>query len=184
MIKKLFISSLLFILSTLFVLKPSSVLATNFRFSWHWPTITPVTLLTNLAAKQIAFAATPTPQVLSYTTDAVQSYIMNQINQYRASLGLSSVQTGPATCSFATIRAKEISTDFSHDKFTQRVNNHTLPYATWSKVTENLAETSNYQRVVMLWKNSPEHAANMRANTPFVCVEKYGNYYAYEGLNP
>lgn len=185
MIKKLFIIVTIFIFSTIFIIKPTSVFATTFRFSWHWPVITPITLIATATTNQLASTVvTPTPQVLAYTTNSVQTYIINQINQYRASFGLSPVQPGPQTCNFAAIRAQEIATDFSHDKFTQRVDDGTLPYTSWSKVTENLAETPNYQRVVLLWKNSPEHAENMRADTPYVCVVQYGNYYAYEGLKP
>lgn len=123
------------------------------------------------------------PTTASSTTPTeVRNYIMNAINSYRASQGLSSVQTSNETCNFAQIRAQEISTGFNHDGFTQRVNNHTLPYKSWSQVTENIAETPNYKNVVTLWENSPGHAANMRANTPYVCVAQYQNYYAYEGL--
>ena len=59
-----------------------------------------------------------------------------------------------------------------------------LDYHSWSKVTENIAETPNYAEVVNLWANSPGHAENMRADTPFVCVRQAGNYFAYEGMKP
>jgi uncharacterized protein YkwD len=59
-----------------------------------------------------------------------------------------------------------------------------MPYAKWSAITENIAMTSNYGDVVTMWKNSSGHAANMRADTPFVCVMQNGNYYAYEGMKP
>jgi len=109
---------------------------------------------------------------------------MNQINAYRASQGLSSVQTSDQTCNFASIRAKEISTSFNHDGFNQRISSKTLPYTSWSKVTENIAMTSDYKSVVSMWQNSAGHAANMRAETPYVCVVQNGNYYAYEGMRP
>ena len=109
-------------------------------------------------------------------------YIMNAINDYRGTQGLSAVKTDLNTCSFAKIRALEISTNFSHSGFESRIGTHTLPYSGYHFVTENIAMTSNYKNVVSMWINSPGHAANMRADTPFVCVEKYGDYYAYEGL--
>ncbi len=108
---------------------------------------------------------------------------MDEINKYRASQGLSSISTNSETCSFAKTRTGEITANFNHDGFNNRVNNHTLPYAIWSKVTENIAMTSEYKNVVTMWANSPGHAENMRANTPYVCVEQSGNYFAYEGLH-
>jgi uncharacterized protein YkwD len=127
---------------------------------------------------------TSTPATTTAPTNDVTGFIMNEINAYRASQGLSKVQTSTETCNFAKIRAQEISTNFSHDGFTTRKNAHTLPYASWTAITENIAMTSNYKDVVTMWKNSAGHAANMRANTPFVCVMQHGNYFAYEGMKP
>jgi uncharacterized protein YkwD len=115
--------------------------------------------------------------------DAMSS-IMSEINAYRASQGLPSVQTSGETCSFASTRAAEIVSNFSHDGFQSRIDSKTLPYSSWSAVTENIAMTSNYKDVVQMWINSPGHAANMRADTPFVCVRQSGNYYAYVGMKP
>jgi uncharacterized protein YkwD len=127
---------------------------------------------------------THTPSPTPSSSDPIRDYIMTQINAYRKSLGLYAVKTDPKTCAFATTRAKEVSTNFSHDGFNQRISNHTLPYPSYHLITENIAETSNYKNVESMWQNSPGHAANMRADTPYVCVSKYGNYYAYEGWKP
>ncbi len=141
--------------------------------------VTPTTLPTNIPTPiitQDTFSSTSSPQA-----DDKKTFIMNAINDYRASQGLSAVQINDTTCSFAKIRAQEITTNFNHDGFNQRIQNHILPYPNYSLVTENIAETSNYQDVVNMWRNSPGHAANMRADTPYVCIESYGNYFAYEG---
>jgi hypothetical protein len=114
----------------------------------------------------------------------VPAYILNGVNEYRASLGLSQVQSSAQTCAFAAVRAQEISNGFNHNGFYDRVNNHTIPYDKWAHATENIAQAPDYKEVVTLWKNSPEHAANMRDNTPYVCIEQYGSYYAYEGMRP
>lgn len=127
---------------------------------------------------------TTAPVAAAPATNDVTAYIMKEINDYRASQGLGSVQTSAETCNFAKTRAQEITMNFNHDGFNQRKENKTLPYTSWSAITENIAMTSNYKDVVTMWKNSSGHAANMRANTPYVCVMQSGNYYAYEGMKP
>ncbi|HVZ59134.1 MAG TPA: CAP domain-containing protein [Patescibacteria group bacterium] len=132
----------------------------------------------------------PTPTVVSQPADSspsvnsVQSYLLQKINDYRSSLGLSSVSMDSYTCDFAKVRAQEIASSFNHDGFTTRVNNHTLPYPSYHNITENIAETSDYTQVVAMWISSPGHAANMRSDTPHVCVAQNGNYFAYEGWQP
>lgn len=140
------------------------------------PTPTPTKIPTPTPTK-----AASSPVTQSVASDSIQSYIMQKINEYRSSLGLSSVVTDSNTCNFAKTRAQEITTSFNHDGFTSRINNHSLPYSTYHEVTENIAMTSDYKEVVTMWINSPGHAENMRRDTPFVCVERSGNYYAYEG---
>lgn len=114
----------------------------------------------------------------------VQTLIMQKINEYRVQNGLYKVKTNQETCSFAQKRAQEIASSFSHDGFRSRFDNKTLPYASYSEVTENIAMTSDYKEVVNMWINSSGHAENMRRDTPFVCVAQNGNYFAYEGWKP
>lgn len=132
--------------------------------------------------------STPTPiQTLKTslpTSTTASDYILSRINDYRKSNGLSPASSNGETCSFANTRAKEISTYFNHDGFTSRMNDHTLPYPSYHEITENISMNSNYTDVVTQWINSPGHAENMRRDTPFICVVKYGNYYAYEGWKP
>lgn len=137
---------------------------------------------TATAMQQNETKVTPT-QAAPPPSDSM-SFIMVEINKYRASKGLGSVQTNTETCNFAATRAAEIVTNFSHDGFQDRIDNKTLPYASWSGITENIAMTSQYTQVVDMWIKSTGHAANMRADTPFVCVRQSGNYYAYEGMKP
>lgn len=150
-----------------------------------------ITSKEQVLADQIQPTATPTTlPTIEPTTQSIQApqlsdvsaYILNGVNEYRASLDLSPVQSSAQTCAFAATRAKEITNGFTHDGFYSRVKNHTIPYATWEHATENIAEAPDYKEVVTLWKNSPEHAANMRDNTSYVCIEQYGNFYAYEGM--
>lgn len=145
------------------------------------PTPSPTQKLTPTPTKSL----TPTPTAgSSAALDEKQRYILDAINSYRGSQGLDKVSPEKNTCSFATIRAKEIVTSFNHNGFSNRANSKTLPYPSYSNVTENIAMNSDYKKVVTSWINSSGHAANMRANTPYVCVAYSGNYYAYEGWKP
>lgn len=108
--------------------------------------------------------------------------LIAEINQFRASKGLAPVKTNTLTCSFASVRAGEIMNNFSHSGFYNRVNSKTMPYH-YRLITENLAWAPGGQDPVAMWINSPSHAANMLKNTPFVCVEQSGDYFAYEGLS-
>lgn len=105
-----------------------------------------------------------------------------KVNEFRASKGLPPVTINPLTCQFAAIRAREAFGNFNHDGFYNRVKNYTLPYPKYRLITENLAWAPNNQDAVNMWINSPSHAANLLKNTKYACVEKYGDYYAYEGL--
>ena len=116
--------------------------------------------------------------------DEVTADLIKEVNVYRASYGLSPVQTSKETCDFAKIRAREIATDFSHEKFKQRYKTGTLPYQPWREVSENIAMTTDYKKVISMWAHSRGHAINMRANTPYVCIAQYGNYFAYVGMRP
>ena len=142
---------------------------------------TPLPTVTPTPSPSPTYIFTPTPEPAS---DNVKSYILKEINTFRDSYGLPPVNIDSYTCNFAKTRAQEISNVFNHDGFTQRLASGTLPYPSYSRVTENIAMTPSYKEVVIMWINSPGHAENMRMDTPFVCVEKYGNYYAYEGWKP
>lgn len=144
------------------------------------PTPTPTAIPTS--------TPTPTPSTQSpsneFALTSSEQYIMNKINEFRSSQGLGAVKPDNYTCDFARTRAEEISKSFNHDGFRNRIENNSLPYPSYSQVTENIAMTSNYQDVVNMWINSPGHAENMRKDTPFVCVKQHGNYYAYLGWKP
>ncbi len=123
----------------------------------------------------LSFSVKPT-----FATDS--SRFMVKINQFRQSQGLQPIKPSPITCKFAAIRAREASSEFTHDGFYSRVKNYTLPYPKYRLVTENLAWAPNGKDAVTMWINSPSHAANLLKNTEFACVENFGEYYAFEGL--
>ncbi len=123
----------------------------------------------------------PSPKVVA---DVKKQFIMGAINNYRRQNGLGNVSTNSPTCSFAKVRAAEIVTSFNHDGFRDRINSKTLPYTSYSEVTENIAHNSDYTQVAKNWIASPPHAENMRKDTPYVCVEQMGEYFVYEGWKP
>jgi len=161
---------------------------TTQRVRFISPTLTPIDK--KVPSLSPTIINTPTSKTLPTLTSSPtglnlkQDYIMKAINDYRKSKGLGGVKTSTETCSFAKIRAKEISISFNHEGFRNRLTKGTLPYKSWTLVTENLAQTSNYKNVVSMWIASSSHAENMRKDTLYVCVENYGNYYAYEGMRP
>lgn len=105
-------------------------------------------------------------------------------SDYRSSKGLSNVVADKYTCDFAATRAKEIVDAFNHDGFRSRVDSKSLPYKSYRSVTENIAFTPDYKKVVDMWIGSSGHAENMRKDTPFVCVAQQNNYFVYEGRKP
>ncbi len=111
-------------------------------------------------------------------------HILNEINKFRESHGISRVTKENYSCDFANIRARELASSFTHDGFEQRKNNDLLPFPNWSNVTENIAMNSNYLRVIDQWTSSPGHAENILADTPHICVGKYENYFAMIGWKP
>lgn len=142
------------------------------------PTIFPpdAAVATSMSAVSVA------TEEISTTSD--MEFILSQINDYRESQGLPKVVPNSQTCDFARLRAEEVSKNFNHDGFNNRYKTNNLPYKTGQKETENLARNSNYRKVVSAWIASPGHAENLRADTPYVCVQGYGEYYAYEGWRP
>ena len=142
-----------------------------------------------IIAQPLEATATAAPSSSEHSSatshgELVTAYIIKEINVYRSKLGLDPVQINDETCNFAKIRAYEIKSNFSHDGFNQRTHSKTLPYAHWRVITENIAMTSDYKQVERMWENSPGHAKNMRADTPYVCVIQDGDYFDYVGLKP
>lgn len=133
---------------------------------------------------QLLPTSTPVPTSPPVVSDNIRDYMMNGINNFRRSKGLSLVQTDVYTCKFAEIRAQEIATNFNHDGFNQRAKNGALPYPSYKLVVENLARAGNYKDVINLWINSPGHNVNLSTDTPFGCVGYSGDFYAYEGWRP
>lgn len=164
------------------------------------PTSTPTLYPTLTPTPKATYTPPPTPQpILTPTAQPSEkqnptptqgstgngnSSILDEINNFRVSKGLFRATSNPETCEFAKTRAGEISSAFNHDGFNQRISGKTLPYSSYSIVTENIAENSDPTQIVNMWINSAPHAENMQKDTPFICVVQNGNYFAYEGWKP
>lgn len=122
----------------------------------------------------------PLPDVLSSTSKNP----LDQINQYRKSHGLSEASEQSDVCSFAKLRVQEISHSFDHNGFIDRINNNSLPYSSYSLVTENIAQVNDINLLVDMWIASPTHEENIRKDTPFICIENIGDYYVMAGYKP
>lgn len=145
------------------------------------------------SAQENLVSFTVTPIVVSPTTtitpvitikkdpETQENTLINVINEYRKFSGKTELTVNSEVCSFASVRASEISTDFTHSGFDSRRDSGALPYSNWSSVVENIAFTSNGDPITM-WKNSPLHNANMLADLSEGCVMSNGNYYVFEGL--
>ncbi|HCS78895.1 TPA: hypothetical protein DIV55_04075 [Patescibacteria group bacterium] len=155
----------------------------------------PITKITKIRKQRASPlpSATPTPrpkddQPLAETPKPSpvqnENSILFQVNQYRKKYGLSAVIENATVCAFARLRLGEVTQQFNHDGFQDRIKSSTLPYPGYERVTENLAKTVDYKNVVGLWSNSSGHAANMREDTPYACIASSGEYYVYEGWKP
>lgn len=108
--------------------------------------------------------------------------LIDSINEYRLTKGRSQISPGGSTCDFATTRASEISSDFSHNGFTSRRDSGSLPYPSYSNVVENIAMTSDGNSAVEMWKASPTHDANLQSDITYGCIANSGSYFVFEGL--
>lgn len=140
------------------------------------PTFTPTSVPTAIP--------TPTSRVLETNLQISNSPLLEKVNEYRRSKGLSDVKEDPYTCALAKKRVEEITSDFSHNGFEKRKADNSFNYPSWTNVTENIARLGSNSNPVEMWINSPTHRENMERDTPYVCIENSGEYYVYEGWKP
>jgi len=154
---------------------PTLPIPTSTLIPTHIPTHIPTQIPTIQPMQQTA-------QTQNNNTAGV--LILAQINDYRTQNGLVPFLEDKSVCDFAGTRVNEVVSDFSHYGFDQRVQTNSLPYPSYSKVTENIASTANYTAVFDLWKNSPGHNENLLSNTKFACVQSEGKYFVFESWGP
>ena len=179
----------------LFVFPAYTEARNNSRINPAWVFISPladkqpITKITKIRKQLVSPvpSVTPTPHPQTSETPNQNPNVvglLNQVNQYRVQNGLRTVIENDTVCAFARVRVAEVRQNFDHNGFEDRIKSGTLPYPGYARVTENLAKTSEPENVVPMWINSPGHAANMREDTPYVCIVASGEYYVYEGWKP
>lgn len=151
------------------------------------PTPTPAPTQTPTPTPGVAVTQNDTRSDLGLASNqgpSLTGNLLGQINSYRNSKGLSQMSADPNTCAFANNRANEIASEFNHDGFTNRVSSKSLPYPSYTEVTENIAMNSDPNAVVPGWIASPGHNENLLKNTSHACIGNSGEYYAYESWRP
>ena len=126
----------------------------------------------------------PKPPVLKPRRIDSTLDLLQQINIYRGSKGLSPFAANSQTCFFANLRSQEIISAFNHYGFKKRVEENSLPYSSYKEVAENIAENGSPNGVVPGWINSPPHNEILLKNLPYACVVKNGNFYVFEAWRP
>lgn len=159
-----------------------SLLVASFTLSFSLPNISEVKhqeVLAETSPEEIH--NTPTPQINTFD---IQDVMIEEVNSFRRIYQKDPIQKDTYTCDFAKIRSLEISSDFTHKGFDDRVTKKSLPYPSYSKINENIAMNSDYKKVVATWISSPPHAANLLDDITKGCISKNGNYYVFLGWNP
>jgi uncharacterized protein YkwD len=100
------------------------------------------------------------------------------VNEWRKARGLGALAVDDNVCKAVGERAKEIATDFSHDKFMDTVRRNNINY---KAVSENIAMNSKMTAAgaVDQWDKSPHHHGMMLGDFNFGCGAIAGNYAAY-----
>jgi uncharacterized protein YkwD len=104
----------------------------------------------------------------TFETTTLEKSIFEQINQYRATLGLPKLTLNGNITRQARIHSQNMAqgkVPFSHHGFEQRVKAIPLTY---SSAAENVAFNTGYsdpaQQAVIGWINSPGHLKNIKGN--------------------
>ena len=127
--------------------------------------------MSNIPANAQTVTSTPTTSTQSApTVESVEQAIFNQINQYRASRGMSPLTINTKISEQARTHSQNMANGkvaFGHDGFTQRVQAiaTAIPY---SAAAENVAYNGGYSdpatQAVQGWLKSSGHLQNIEGN--------------------
>lgn len=106
--------------------------------------------------------------------------ILQDLNKYRAKYNLQPVKKDERLCKLATIRARQIQTDWSHDGFQPEIDKIQGMSGVFY---ENLARNFAPNDVVWGWSmsNMGHREAMLVPDVTRGCIIKVKNFYAYEG---
>ncbi len=106
----------------------------------------------------------PPPAVLD---DVNEDTLFVHLNGYRGNNNLPILIKSDELCSIALIRLEDMQTDFSHDKFYERV-----AYASYTKIGENLSRGFIHESEIMSkWIHSPLHKENLDYPYTEACIK-------------
>lgn len=110
--------------------------------------------------------------------------IENEINKFRESNGLNTLERYDPLCDLAKVRVYEIKTDWSHDGFEKRSEDIYTRFCNRDPIVcthagENLAKGTfeNEMDLIDGWANSEGHRENMLSNYNVQCVAASENHY-------
>lgn len=98
--------------------------------------------------------------------------IFDEVNQYRASIGLSSFEKDNSVCELARVRTLEIPSEIRTGTLHSGLYKRNLPYWVW----ENAKYGSNEDGTVAWWLASPIHHESIVGNYKYSCVVCTGSY--------
>ena len=113
-------------------------------------------------------------------TSPMANILWDLVNNWRIESKLRPFKRDNRLCILAKIRVKEILSDFGHDGFNKKFMGNTFKndgYWKYSKLGENLAKFVTDEDVILnMWLNSASHAANLKDNYLYSCIECESGY--------
>jgi uncharacterized protein YkwD len=117
----------------------------------------------------------PTPQPTTLPPQATNS-LVNAVNEHRKANGKGELSLRDDLCAFASDRAREIVSSFSHDGFQRRLSDGSFNSLHYSGIAENIfSGSSDVGSIVDGWKNSSGHNANMLGDYVWGCGKVEGD---------
>lgn len=106
------------------------------------------------------------------------SDLNSAVNEWRKARGQSALATDDRVCKAVGERAREIATDFSHNKFMDAIGRNNIDY---KSVSEIIAMNSKItvEKIVDQWDKSPSHHESMIGDFNYGCGAIVGNYAAF-----
>lgn len=145
------------------------------------PIFSPLPSLNPSPSPSPTHTPSPTPRPKPKVTFKEGNSILENINIYRSSRGLSQLARHDGLCSYAQSRASQVQSYWSHGQFNADITNGTLKGACPDCIRygENLGKgLANSSVAVQGWIGSSGHRANIESSWDFGCGVLTTNGYA------